>query len=210
MAILTIYRRCLFFQFWGCGIRMNICILTRVQKGRIYGWKQGHILLKNVFLKINFEHEGRLYANCLFWYFSFFIKCFFFQFSSGDIGHLYDSCLLYIFTIGRKWLLLQFLGYGIGMKILILKEIQKKHISGWKTGHNLLKNKLFQLNFQNESNLYANCLFYILSFYNTCLFCQFLDCGIRIHIPILKGAQNGRISHQKIRHNLLNTCIFSV
>ena len=82
--ILTIYHRCLFFQFWCCGIRMHICILTSVQKGRIYSWKQGHILLTNVLLKINFEHEGHLYANCLFCVFYFFVKCFFFN-SQGVI-----------------------------------------------------------------------------------------------------------------------------
>ena len=85
-------------------------------------------------------------------------------------GHLYTYCLLYSFSICRKCLLFQFLGYGIGTQILILREIQKKRITGWKNSHNLLKNILFQLNFQNEGNLYANCLFYVLSFYVACLF----------------------------------------
>ena len=194
-----------FFQFWGCGIRMHICILTRVQKGRVCSWKQGHILLINVLLKINFEHEGHLYANCLFWIFSLFVKCFFsiLKWSHRHDGHLYAYCLLYTFTIRRKCFLFQFLGYGIGIQILILTEVQKKRVIGWKNGHNLLKNIIFQLNFQDEGNFYANCLFYILSFYVTCFFLKFLGCGIRMQIPIVKGVQNGRINTWRKNDNLL-------
>ena len=43
---------------------MHIPILTGVQKGHICGSKNGHKLLKNVFLKLNFLHERHLYANC--------------------------------------------------------------------------------------------------------------------------------------------------
>ena len=68
-------------------------------------------------------------------------------------GHLCAYWLLHIFTICRKCLLFQFLGYGIGMQILIETEVQKKCIAGWKNGHNLLKNILFQLNFQDEGQL---------------------------------------------------------
>ena len=107
-------------------------------------------------------------------------------------SHLFAYCLLYIFTICHKCLLFQFLGYGIGIQTLILTEIQKKRITGWKNGQYLLKNILFQLNFHDEGNLYANCLFYILSFFARCFFFQFLCCGIRMHIPILRGVQNGR------------------
>ena len=74
-----------FFQFWGCGIRMHICILTRVQKGRVCSWKQGHILLINVLLKINFEHEGHLYADCLFYTPTIYPKCHSFHFFSRGI-----------------------------------------------------------------------------------------------------------------------------
>ena len=182
------------FQFWGCSICMHICILTRVQKGCIYSWNQGHILLINVLSKINFEHEGHLYANCLFCIFSFSLSAFFsiLKWLHRHDGHLYTYCLLYIFTIFRKCFLFQFFGYGIGVQILILTDFQKKRITSWKNGHNLLKNILFQLNFQDDGNVNANCLFYILSFFVTCLLFQFLCCGIRMHIPILKGVQNGR------------------
>ena len=48
----------LFFQFLGCGISVQIPILTGVQKGHITDSKSGHILLKNVLLKLNFQGEG--------------------------------------------------------------------------------------------------------------------------------------------------------
>lgn len=42
---LTIYHKSLLFQFLGCGIRIQIPILTEVEKARIGGWKDGHFLL---------------------------------------------------------------------------------------------------------------------------------------------------------------------
>ena len=54
-----------------------------------------------------------------------------------------------------------------------------------------------KLNFQDESHLHANCLFCILILCRKCFSFQFLYCGIRKHISILIGAQNGRISSWK-------------
>ena len=124
-------------------------------------------------------------VTCLFCIFSCFNKCFFsiLKWWHRHDGHLYSCCLLYIFTFCCKCLPFQFLGYGIGMK----------WITGWTNGHNLLKNILFRLNFQDEGKLYANCLYYILSFYVTCILFQFLGCGIGTHISILKRVQNGWI-----------------
>ena len=51
-------------------------ILTGVQNIRINSWKTGHILLKNLLLKLIFQDEGHLYGNCLFYIFSFWLKCF--------------------------------------------------------------------------------------------------------------------------------------
>ena len=53
--ILPIYRKYLFFKFLTWDLRMHLAILTGVQLGRISGWKNGHILLKSVVLKLNFE-----------------------------------------------------------------------------------------------------------------------------------------------------------
>ena len=108
-----------FFQFWGCGIHMHIRTITRVQKGRICGWKEGHMLLLNVLLTMNFEHEGHLYANCLFCIFSFFIKCLLSQLSSRDID----------------------------MHIPILSGVQIGRTNRWKNSHIMAKNDLFKVYF---------------------------------------------------------------
>ena len=105
-------------------------------KRRHYGLKKCHILLKIVLLKLNLQHEGQLYANCL----------------------------IYILTIYHKCLLFQFLGRGIRMQIPTLTRAQKEHISFRKGVHNLLKNALLKFNFQHEGHLYANFLFSFLSF----------------------------------------------
>ena len=63
------------------------------------------------------------------------------------------------------------------------------------------------LNYQDEGHLYANCLLYVLTIYPKYLLLQFLTCGIRMHIPILTGVQNGDISWKK-SHILLKTFRF--
>ena len=54
-----------------------------------------------------------------------------------------------------------------------------------------------KLIFRDESHFYANCLFYILTFYRQCLRFQFFNDGLHMHISILTGVQNQRISPQK-------------
>ena len=125
-------------------------------------------------------------------------------------SHLYAYCLLYIFTICHKCLLFQFLGYGIGIQTLILTEIQKKRITGWKNGQYLLKNILFQLNFHDEGNLYANCLFHILSFFARCFFFSVFMLWHTYAHSHPKRSSKWTLSHQKTSHNLLNTCTFKL
>ena len=104
-----------------------------------YLLKNGHILLRKVQLKLNFQDEGHLYVNCFFLYsLSLCLKCLLSQFHSG----------------------------GIPMHISILTAVQKRHISNWKTGHLLLKALLLMLKFHDEGQLYSNCLFYILTYAN--------------------------------------------
>ena len=74
---LTVYAKCLLFQFFSRGIRMHISILTGVQNGRISLQRNNHIFLKNVpFEPFFFRDEGHLYANCLAYILSFCFKCF--------------------------------------------------------------------------------------------------------------------------------------
>ena len=104
--VLPIYHICLLFWFLGCGIRMNIPILTGVQKGHISGWWIGQNLLKNVLLQTNFQCEARLYANCL----------------------------LYILNFCFKYLFLQLLSSGIRTQLPILTGLQNGWISSLVNG----------------------------------------------------------------------------
>ena len=51
-----------------------------------------------------------------------------------------------------------------------------------------------KLNFQDENQLYASFLAFILAIYRECLLYQFLSRDIQIHIPILRRSQNRRIT----------------
>ena len=120
-------------------------------------------MLKNIFLKLNFQHKGHLYTNSLF----------------------------YILDIYCKRLLFQFLRCAIRLDIPFLTGFQKRHYC-LKNGHILLKKVLLKLIFQHKGHLYANSLFYILSFRLKCL--QLFSRGIRMHISILTEVQKGQSS----------------
>ena len=62
----------------------------------------------------------------------------------------------------------------------------------------------------DEGHLYAKCLFNILAIYRKCHLFRFFIGGIRMHIPILTGAQNGRISGQKDSVFLLKNILCEV
>ena len=115
--IRTTYYKCLLFEFWTRGICMHIPILTGVQKGPISGWKNGHILVKKLLLKRNFE----------------------------DAGHLSAKCFFFILNLCHKCLLFQFLPCDICMQIPILTGVHKGTINSWKYGHFLHKNVFWRL-----------------------------------------------------------------
>ena len=73
--ILTIYLKCLFCQFLGCGVIMQIPILTYVQIWHISSDKGGCNLQKNLNLKRNFQYDGHFYANCLIYIQTIYCKC---------------------------------------------------------------------------------------------------------------------------------------
>ena len=60
-----------------------------------------------------------------------------------------------------------------------------------------VENALLKLNFQHDGHLHANCLIYIVTISFKCLVFQFLDCGIRVQIPVLTEVQIGRIICRK-------------
>ena len=109
--ILIIYRKSLLSQFSSFDIGIYISILTRVQKRRISSWKNDHILLKNVPLKLNFQDEYHLYAKFLF----------------------------YILYVCLNCLLFQILSRGIRIHIPIKTGVEKGRITGWKNCHLLIK-----------------------------------------------------------------------
>ena len=47
--------------------------------------KNGHILIKNVLLKINFQDEGHLDANFLIYILTIYCECLLFQFFNRDV-----------------------------------------------------------------------------------------------------------------------------
>ena len=75
--------------------------------------KPGHNSLKNALLKLSFQHDGHLYANCLIHILTIYWKYLLFQFLDYGIpgygytfpslqglkkcGHLYANCLIYIY-----------------------------------------------------------------------------------------------------------------
>ena len=122
-------------------------------------------------------------------------------------GHLYSKCLFNILTIYHKFHIIHFLAVAYVHNFYPNKGSKWMHRSS-KRECFLLKNVPFEGSFLDEGHLYANCLFYIVSIYRKCFLFQFLCCAIHMHIPILREVQNGRISHQKNSHNLLNMCTF--
>ena len=87
---------------------------------------------------------------------------------------------------------------GMSFLTVVLRGAQNVCISRWRNVPILIKTLLLKLIFQNEGHL-----FYILSVYCKFLLFQFLNSGIRMHIPILAGVQDKRISkNAKITHIL--------
>ena len=161
---------------------MNIYILAEAQNERMSVGKNGHTLLKDVLLKINFQ----------------------------DKGHLYFRCLLYILTIYVKCFLFQFLGRGIRIHIPILTPVRNGRISSWWNFHILLKKLLVKLNFQNEGDLYANSLIFVLFIFCKCLLFWFLSRGIRLLIPILTPFSNGCLSSWRVCHIVLKNVLLKL
>ena len=88
------------------------------------------------------------------------------------------------------------------MHIPILTEVQNEHECHQKDKVFLLKSVVF---FRDVDHLHANGLFCVLTIYLKLHLFHFLSGGIRMHIAVLSGIQNGYISRQKNSHVSLNT-----
>ena len=73
------------FQFLYLGIRTHSSILIVALNGCISSWKNVIFFWKMFLLKLNFQDEDHLYANCLFHILPLYCKCFLSQFLIGGI-----------------------------------------------------------------------------------------------------------------------------
>ena len=111
------------FPFWK-GLKKN-----GLQDKKMVTW------LKNIPMRLNFQDESHLYANCLFFVLTTYVcsdifaatKIFIYCYKSvlsklnfQDKDHLYVNCFFYIFIFQCKSLAFQFLSCGIRMHIPIL------------------------------------------------------------------------------------------
>ena len=122
--ILTIYCKYLLFQFLVFSIRMQIPILTEVQKGHISQRKKSYFTRKCSLWSYFQDCEEDyciLIKEC-------FVLCLFFEMKSL----VYAKYLFYILTFYRKFFLFQFFSRGVRMHILILTGVQKGHNSNQK------------------------------------------------------------------------------
>ena len=76
----------------------------------------------------------------------------------------------------------------------ILTIVQTGRFTSWKIDFSFWKLLILSLNFQDEGQLSANFLFYILITQDKCLAFQFLGLDIRIYFPILKGFKKGHFN----------------
>ena len=110
-----------------------------------------------------------------------------------DESHLNAFCLFCILILYRKYFSFQFLYCGIRMHFSILIGVQNGPISSWKNEIFFWKMFFLKLNFQDEDQLYAHCLFHIMPLYHKCFLFQSLISCIRMHIHILTGVQTWNI-----------------
>ena len=108
-------------------------------------------------LKLNFQYDGQIYANCL----------------------------IYILNFYREFFHFQFFTRGISTQIPIQTVVQNARIIRQKNSHVLQKNVVLKLFFQDEGYLYANYIFFIQTIYCKCFTFQFLSRGILMHVIIV-------------------------
>ena len=121
-------------------------------------------------------------------------------------GHLYANCILYILTFCHKWHLFQFLGYGIRMQIIILTGVWKRH-SGYKNGHILLKMYFWSLTSKVKVTcmLIAYFIFWFFAV-NSFFFSSLVVAYLCTFSP--NGGSKRKHNLPKNNHNLLRMVLF--
>ena len=94
------------------------------------------------------------------------------------------------------------------MHIHFVTGLQNRRLSFQKIINFSLKMFFLKICFRDEDHLYVNSSFYTLTVYAKCLLFQFFSRGIRMHISILTGVQNGRISLERDNHIFLKNVSF--
>ena len=125
----------------------------------------------------------------------FFEIMFFLKHNFQDEIHLHANCLFCILILCRKCFSFQVFYCGIRKHISILIGAQAEKL--WYISKKML---FLKFNFQDEDQLYANCLFHILSLYRKYFLFQLLIGYIHMHIHILTGVQTCRIISWKNSH----------
>ena len=137
---------------------------------------------------------------------------FFLRLCFHEEGHLHSKCLFNILTIYHKSHILHFFSL-FALNAFLFSVLKLWHTyahsnpnrcSKWahkspKKKSYFVKKTFFFLRFffRDEGDLYANSLFDVLTIYPKCYLLQFFSRGIRKHIPILTGFQNGRMNLRK-------------
>ena len=125
-----------------------------------------------------------------------------------DEGQFHASCLFCIPAIYPKCLLFQLFSGGRCMYIPILAGVQNGLVSRLKDSVFWLKNVLFEASFQWWQSLLYQLLFFSAAIDPKCLLFKFFRRGIRTHIPIETGVQNGHRSRLKDSASLLKNVFF--
>ena len=89
------------FQFLYLGIRTHSSILIVALNGCISSWKNVIFFWKMFLLKLNFQDEDHLYANCLFHILPLYCKCFLSQFLIGGI-RMHIRILRGVLSLAKK------------------------------------------------------------------------------------------------------------
>ena len=169
-------------------------ILSGVENGRFIRWKclLFQFLCRRIGIHIPVR-AGAQNGRMLILKKSYFTKKLFFLKLNFQVdSHLYAICLFFILILYRKCFFFSF--------CIVAYVCTNGSISSWENVIFFGKMLLLKLNFQDKDQLYANCLFHILSLYRKCFLFQLLIRCIRMHIHILTGDQTWRIISWKNGH----------
>ena len=155
---------------------MLFTFLAGVENGRFSRWKCSFfpVPMSSNTYSYSYPSWGSKWAYAYLKKVYFSRKMFFLKLNFQDESHLHANCLFCILILCCKCFSFQFLSCGICKHISILMGAQNGRIYSWKNMIFFWKMFFLKFNFQDKDQLYANCLFHILSLYCKCFLFQFL------------------------------------